>query len=75
VLVVSAGATDLRSTKRALQRLQSVGVRDILGIVVNRTSPRRQDYNEYYLGAGAAGTSALSLPTPRGTGGPSGIGN
>jgi succinoglycan biosynthesis transport protein ExoP len=62
VLVVSAGATDLRSTKRALQRLQSVGVRDILGIVVNRTSPRRQDYNEYYLGGGTAGTSALALP-------------
>jgi succinoglycan biosynthesis transport protein ExoP len=60
VLVVSAGATDLRSTKRALNRLQNVGVRDILGIVVNRTSPRRQDYDDYYLGAG---TPSLSLPT------------
>lgn len=77
VLVVSAGATDLRSTKRALHRLQSVGVRDILGIVVNRTSPRRQDYNDYYLGAGAAGTSSLSLPTqsPRTPGGAGGTGN
>lgn len=60
VLVVSAGATDLRSTKRALSRLQSVGLRNILGIVVNRTSPRRKDYDDYYLGAG---TPSLSLPT------------
>ena len=60
VLVVSAGATDLRSTKRALSRLQSVGLRNILGIVMNRTSPRRKDYDDYYLGAG---TPSLSLPT------------
>ena len=60
VLVVSAGNTDIRSTKRALSRLQSVGIRDILGIVVNRTSPRRKDYDDYYLGAG---TPSLSLPS------------
>lgn len=60
VLVVAAGGTDMRSTKRALTRLQGVGVKNILGVVVNKATPRRADYTDYYLEGGTHTT--LSLP-------------
>lgn len=50
VLVVSHGMTDKRSTKAALARLSSVGVKDLLGIIVNRAEPKRSDYDDTYLG-------------------------
>ncbi len=52
VIVLSANQTDLRDAKRALRRLQQVGVHNILGYVLNRVVPRRQDYQAYELRAG-----------------------
>jgi len=52
VIVLSAGQTDLRAAKRALRRLQQVGVRNILGYVLNRVIPRREDYEAYELQPG-----------------------
>jgi polysaccharide biosynthesis transport protein len=47
ILVVSAGKTDLRATKRALQRLDQVGVRDFIGVVLNRSKSSIEDYMDY----------------------------
>ena len=44
VVVLSAGQTELREAKGALRRLQQVGVKNILGFVLNRVVPRRSDY-------------------------------
>lgn len=48
VLVVSAGETDVRQTKRALNRLASVGVSSVLGVVVNRARTDFVSRNPYY---------------------------
>lgn len=47
VLVVSSGKTDSRSAKRALQRLQSVGQPNVLGVILNQVSPSHRDYAYY----------------------------
>ncbi len=47
VLVVSHGSTDLREASGAMKRLQRMGVRNVLGFVLNRTEPRRADYTPY----------------------------
>ncbi|MBV8489137.1 MAG: polysaccharide biosynthesis tyrosine autokinase [Candidatus Eremiobacteraeota bacterium] len=52
IIVLSANHTDLRAAKRALRRMQQVGVHNILGYVLNRVVPRRQDYQAYELRAG-----------------------
>ena len=52
VVVLSAGSTDLREAKNALRRLTQVGVKNILGFVLNRVVPRRSDYGAYELGPG-----------------------
>lgn len=52
VIVLSANHTDLRAAKRAMRRMQQVGVHNILGYVLNRVVPRRQDYEAYELRAG-----------------------
>jgi succinoglycan biosynthesis transport protein ExoP len=52
VVVLSSGTTDLREAKSALRRLNQVGVKNILGFVLNRVVPRRSDYGAYELGAG-----------------------
>ncbi len=52
VVVLSSGQTDLREAKTALRRLQQVGVKNILGFVLNRVVPRRSDYGAYELGPG-----------------------
>ncbi len=67
IMVVSAGATDLPSTRRALARLESVGVREFIGIVVNRSTEKIDDYSDYFefapgpevkqLASSAAGSS------------------
>jgi polysaccharide biosynthesis transport protein len=49
IMVVSSGTTDLKATKRALQRLHSVGVRDFVGVVLNRAKrPVGEDYSDYF---------------------------
>jgi succinoglycan biosynthesis transport protein ExoP len=52
VVVLSSGQTDLRDAKLALRRLQQVGVKNVLGFVLNRVVPRRSDYGAYELGPG-----------------------
>ena len=52
IVVLSAGQTDLREAKGALRRLQQVGVKNILGFVLNRVVPKRSDYGAYELGSG-----------------------
>lgn len=47
VLVVSHGSTDLRETTITMQRLSRMGVRNVLGFVVNRVKARRADYSPY----------------------------
>jgi capsular exopolysaccharide synthesis family protein len=54
IVVLSAGQTDLRDAKGALRRLQQVGVKNVLGFVLNRVVPRRSDYGAYELGPGEA---------------------
>jgi len=48
VLVIAAGVTDMPSTKKSLQRLTSVQGVNMLGIVLNRTTPSN-GYATYYL--------------------------
>jgi succinoglycan biosynthesis transport protein ExoP len=48
VLVVSAGMTDVRSTKQAIQRLSSAQGVNLLGFVLNRVTPAN-GYETYYL--------------------------
>jgi len=52
VIVLSANQTDLRAAKQALRRMQQVGVRNVLGYVLNRVVPRKEDYEAYELRAG-----------------------
>lgn len=47
VLVLSHGSTDLREASGAMKRLQRMGVRNVLGFVLNRTQARRADYTPY----------------------------
>jgi polysaccharide biosynthesis transport protein len=47
VLVVSHGSTDLREASGTMKRLQRMGVRNVLGFVLNRTEPRHADYTPY----------------------------
>ncbi|MGC1381246.1 MAG: polysaccharide biosynthesis tyrosine autokinase [Candidatus Baltobacteraceae bacterium] len=53
VIVLSANRTDMRAAKRALRRMQQVGVHNVLGYVLNRVSPRKEDYQAYELRAGS----------------------
>jgi polysaccharide biosynthesis transport protein len=51
LLVVSAGVTDIRSTKRALYRLENTEGVSLLGLILNQTEPARRDsaYSNYYI--------------------------
>jgi len=53
IIVLSAGQTDMREAKKAMRRLTQVGVRNMLGFVLNRVMPRRQDYGAYELAPGS----------------------
>jgi len=57
VLVVSAGLTDMPSTKTALQRLNSLHNVNLIGVVLNRVTPTN-GYRAYYL----ADESPIPLP-------------
>jgi len=58
VLVVSSQRSEARSVKTALARLHSVGSINLLGVVLNGTSPDARAHNDYYLGAG----QSITLP-------------
>jgi len=51
VMILSAGHTDVRSTRKALARLEAVGVNDLIGTVVNRSTARVEDYSDYFAAA------------------------
>lgn len=66
VMVVSAGMTDVRATKRSLQRLMSIPGVNVLGCVLNRTTPSN-GHSTYYLN----GNSTTPLPHEETAGSPS----
>jgi succinoglycan biosynthesis transport protein ExoP len=47
VLVVAAGKTDSRSTKRALKRMTALGPQNILGIILNQAPASEKTYPHY----------------------------
>jgi capsular exopolysaccharide synthesis family protein len=47
VIVVAAGHTDVRSTSRAIERLMAIGSPNLLGIVLNQTTPANHNYGYY----------------------------
>ena len=51
VLVVAAGKTDSRSTKRALKRLTALGPQNILGIILNQAPASEKTYTHYRRGS------------------------
>ncbi|HWZ90574.1 MAG TPA: polysaccharide biosynthesis tyrosine autokinase [Polyangiaceae bacterium] len=52
VFVIASSETDTNVAKRAIAKLHSAGVRNILGAVLNKTSPQRNaELNHYYLDA------------------------
>lgn len=48
VMILAAAQTDVRSTRKALARLESVGVNDLIGTVVNRSTTEVDDYSDYF---------------------------
>lgn len=48
IMILSAGQTDMRSTRKALARLEAVGVGDLVGAVVNRATSKVEDYSDYF---------------------------
>lgn len=48
VMILSAGHTDVRSTRKALARLEGVGVKELIGTVVNRSTTKVEDYSDYF---------------------------
>lgn len=65
VLVVSIDSTDSHEVRRALSKLQSMGVANIVGTVANRVKPsRRVTYDDYFFTAGTALRPALPSATP-----------
>jgi polysaccharide biosynthesis transport protein len=59
VMIVSAGHTDVRSTRKALGRLEAVGVNELVGTVVNRSTTKVDDYSDYFA---TAPTALKELP-------------
>ncbi|MBV8172599.1 MAG: polysaccharide biosynthesis tyrosine autokinase [Candidatus Eremiobacteraeota bacterium] len=51
VLVVAAGHTDNRSTRRALKRLLALGGSNILGVILNQASTSEKEYAHYRNGS------------------------
>jgi polysaccharide biosynthesis transport protein len=49
MLVLSTNHTDLRAARLALRKLHQVGVHNILGYVLNRVVPNREEYRAYEL--------------------------
>jgi receptor protein-tyrosine kinase len=47
VVVVAAGQTDSRSTKRALKRLMALGSPNLLGIILNQAPASEKTYTHY----------------------------
>ncbi|HZW54370.1 MAG TPA: polysaccharide biosynthesis tyrosine autokinase [Candidatus Elarobacter sp.] len=54
VMILSAGHTDVRSTRKALARLEGVGVNELVGTVMNRSTTKVEDYSDYFAVAAPA---------------------
>lgn len=52
VMILAAGHTDVRSTRKALARLEGVGVNELVGTVVNRSTTKVEDYSDYFAVTG-----------------------
>ncbi|MGZ3562025.1 MAG: CpsD/CapB family tyrosine-protein kinase, partial [Vulcanimicrobiaceae bacterium] len=63
IMVVSTGTTDLRDARKAMRRLTQVGVKNLLGFVLNRVVPSREDYGAYELGVNDAETEEEPMIT------------
>jgi capsular exopolysaccharide synthesis family protein len=55
VMILSANHTDRRSTRKAIARLETVGVNELIGTVMNRSTANIDDYSDYF----ATGSAAL----------------
>lgn len=64
VYVVASGETEAGEAERGLARLRNAGVRNLLGAVLNKVSPRRSTIGAY--GEVTEGTRAFPAPPPRG---------
>lgn len=60
VMVLSAGHTDMRSTRKALAKLEAVGVTELVGTVMNRATAKVEDYSDYFA---VAAPSLKELPS------------
>ncbi len=54
VMILSANHTDRRSTRRAMARLETVGVNELIGTVMNRSTANIDDYSDYFASGSAA---------------------
>jgi capsular exopolysaccharide synthesis family protein len=54
VMILAAGHTDVRSTRKALARLEGVGVNELIGTVMNRSTTKVDDYSDYFAAASPA---------------------
>ena len=66
VMILSAGHTDVRSTRKALARLEAVGVNDLIGTVVNRSTTHVDDYSDYFAVGSRAAQGAAAHRLGRG---------
>ena len=65
VLVVSIDSSDSHEVRRALAKLHSMGVANIVGTVANRVKPNRSlTYDDYFFTAGTALRPALPSAAP-----------
>jgi len=47
-LVISANSTDERAAREAVVRLESLGIKNVVGVILNRTESQWSDYTDYF---------------------------
>ena len=47
-LVISANGTDERAARYAVERMDTLGIRNVVGVVLNRTQTHWSDYSDYF---------------------------
>ncbi len=63
LMVIAAGQTDTRMARNAMARLESVGVTNVLGAILNRTRERTPEYDDY-VALAASAMRPLSTSAP-----------
>jgi capsular exopolysaccharide synthesis family protein len=61
VFVIACGETDVRVAQRAIAKLQTSGVRNLLGAVLNKIMPRKSEIGAY---GQLSGTGSRAFPLP-----------